>query len=123
MFDRLDQIEKKYDELTQALSSPEIMKDSAKYQKSAKAHAELSEVVGKYREFKDLRRGISESKQMLAEETDAELRAMAQEELAGLEARVGGVEAELKKLLLPKDPNDDKNVVLEIRAGTGGDEA
>ncbi|MDP9267805.1 MAG: peptide chain release factor 1 [Acidobacteriota bacterium] len=123
MYERLDQIEKKYEELTQALSSPEIVTDSAKYQKTAKAHAELTGIVEKYREFKDLRRGISESKQMLAEETDAELRAMAQEELTKLESRVGGVEEEIKKLLLPKDPNDDKNVVLEIRAGTGGDEA
>jgi peptide chain release factor 1 len=123
MFDRLDQIEKKYEELTAALSSPEVMHDSARYQKTAKAHAELSEVVEKYREFKDLRRGIDESKQMLADESDAEMRALAQEELSGLEARVGGVEEELKRLLLPKDPNDDKNVVLEIRAGTGGDEA
>ena len=123
MYERLDQLEKKYDELTQALASPEVMNDSAKYQKTAKAHAELSAVVEKYREFKDLRRGISESKQMLAEETDAELRAMAQEELTQLESRVGAVEAEIKQLLLPKDPNDDKNVVLEIRAGTGGDEA
>ncbi|HTK94770.1 MAG TPA: peptide chain release factor 1 [Terriglobales bacterium] len=123
MFDRLDQIEKKYNELTDALSSPEVMQDSAKYQKTAKAHAEMGAVVEKYREYKDLARGIAESKQMLAEETDAEMRALAQEELSGLEARVGGVEDELKKLLLPKDPNDDKNVVLEIRAGTGGDEA
>src|SRR3954471_14833002 len=123
MFERLEQIEKKYDELTQALSSPEIVTDSGKYQKTAKAHAELTGIVEKYREFKDLRRGISESKQMLAEETDPELRAMAQEELTALEARVGGVEEEIKKLLLPKDPNDDKNVVVEIRAGTGGDEA
>ncbi len=123
MFDRLDQIEKKYDELTQALASPEIMNDSAKYQKTAKAHAELSEVVEKYREFKDLRRGIAESKQMVAEESDAEMKALAQEELTQLESRVGGVEEELKRLLIPKDPNDDKNVVLEIRAGTGGDEA
>jgi len=123
MFDRLEQIEKKYHELTDALASPEVMQDSAKYQKTAKAHAELSEIVERFREYKDLRRGISESRQMLAEEADGELRAMAQEELSKLEARVGGVEEELKRLLLPKDPNDEKNVVLEIRAGTGGDEA
>ncbi|MBI2679067.1 MAG: peptide chain release factor 1 [Candidatus Koribacter versatilis] len=123
MFERLDQLEKKYEELTASLSSPEVMQDSAKYQKTAKAHAELSEIVERYREFKDLQRGVSESKQMLAEETDAELRALAQEELTQLEARVGGVEEEIKALLLPKDPNDQKNVVLEIRAGTGGDEA
>jgi peptide chain release factor 1 len=123
MFERLDQIEKKYEELNHLLSSPEVMNDSARYQKTAKAHAEIAGIVEKYREFKDLRKGIAESKQMLADESDAEMRALAQEELAQLEARVGGVEAELKQLLLPKDPNDDKNVVLEIRAGTGGDEA
>ena len=123
MFERLEQIEKKYDELTQQLASPEVINDSARYQKTAKAHSELSEVVEKYREYKDLKRGIAESKALVAEETDAEMRDYAQEELTKLEARVGGVEEELKTLLLPKDPNDEKNVVLEIRAGTGGDEA
>ncbi len=123
MFERLDQIEARYDELTQALASPEIINDSARYQKTAKAHSEITPVVEKYREYKDLKRGIAESKAVLAEETDAEMRAYAEEELAKLEGRVGGVEEELKVLLLPKAPNDEKNVVLEIRAGTGGDEA
>jgi peptide chain release factor 1 len=123
MFDRLQQLEAKYDELTHALASPEIMADSAKYQKTAKAHSELVSVVEKFREYKDLKRGVDESKAVIAEESDAEMRAYAQEELHKLEARIGGVEQELKQLLLPKDPNDDKNVVLEIRAGTGGDEA
>jgi peptide chain release factor 1 len=123
MFERLDQIEARYEELTEALASPEIVKDSAKYQKSAKAHSELTPIVEKYREYKDLTRGIAESKAVLADESDSEMRAYAEEELAKLEARVGGVEEELKVLLLPKDPNDEKNVILEIRAGTGGDEA
>src|SRR5947209_5631868 len=123
MFERLDSIEKKYDELTAALSSPEVIGDSNKYQKTAKAHAELAEMVEAYREFKDLKRGIDESRQMLADESDAEMRALAQEELTGLEARIGAVEQRLKTLLVPKDPNDQKNVVIEIRAGTGGDEA
>ena len=123
MFERLDQIEARYEELTNALASPDITNDSAKYQKTAKAHSEITPVVEKYREFKDLRRGIAESKALLADETDAEMRAYAEEELAKLEARVGGVEEDLKVLLLPKDPNDEKNVILEIRAGTGGDEA
>ena len=123
MFDRLQQLEAKYEELTQALASPEIMADSAKYQKTAKAHSELASVVEKFREYKDLKRGIDESKAVIAEESDAEMRAYAQEELHKLEERIGGVEQELKQLLLPKDPNDEKNVVLEIRAGTGGDEA
>ncbi|MFY9675547.1 MAG: peptide chain release factor 1 [Terriglobales bacterium] len=123
MFERLEQIEARYDELTNALASPEIVNDSARYQKTAKAHSEIVPVVEKYREYKDLTRGIAESKSLLANETDADMRAYAAEELAKLEARVGGVEEELKVLLLPKDPNDEKNVILEIRAGTGGDEA
>src|SRR5438552_10043861 len=123
MFERLDQIETRYEELTQALASPDIMSDSAKFQKTAKAHSEVSSIVEKYREYKDLKRGIAESKAMLADEKDVEMRAYAQEELDKLEARVGGVEEELKVLLLPKDPNDEKDVILEIRAGTGGDEA
>jgi len=123
MFERLDQIEARYEELTQALASPEIVHDSAKYQKTAKAHSEIAPVVEKYREYKDLKRGIAESKALLADEADADMRAYAEEELAKLEARIATVEEELKVLLLPKDPNDEKNVILEIRAGTGGDEA
>jgi peptide chain release factor 1 len=123
MFERLDQIEAKYEELTHALASPEVIGDSARYQKTAKAHSEIAQIVDKYREYKDLQRGIEESKSMIAEESDPELRAYAQEELTRLEARIAANEAELKLLLVPKDPNDEKNVVLEIRAGTGGDEA
>ncbi len=123
MFERLEQIEARYEELTQALASPETIADSAKYQKTAKAHSEITPVVEKYREYKDLKRGIAESRAMLADESDPEMRAYAQEELERLEPRVTEAEEELKVLLLPKDPNDEKNVILEIRAGTGGDEA
>ena len=123
MFERLTQLEKRYEELTSALASPEIVNDSAKYQKTAKAHSEISGIVEKYREYKDFSKGIAESKAMLADEKDADMRAYAQEELAQLETRVAAVEEDLKVLLLPKDPNDEKNVILEIRAGTGGDEA
>ncbi|MGE5205919.1 MAG: peptide chain release factor 1 [Chlamydiota bacterium] len=123
MFERLDQIESRYQELERSLASPEVIGDSSRYQKAAKAHSELTPVVEKYREYKDLKRGIDESKAVLAEEKDAEMRAYAQEELDKLEERAALVEQELKVLLLPKDPNDEKNVVLEIRAGTGGDEA
>ncbi|MGH9576610.1 MAG: peptide chain release factor 1, partial [Terriglobales bacterium] len=93
------------------------------YQKTARAHSEIAPIVEKYREYKDLKRGIAESKTVIAEEPDAEMRAYAQEELTKLEARLARVEEELKLLLVPRDPNDEKNVVLEIRAGTGGDEA
>ncbi len=123
MFERLDQLESRYDELTRALASPEIVTDSSKYQKTAKAHSELSDIVEKYREYKDLTRGIAESKAVLADEKDPDMRAYAQEELTQLEARVTQVEADLKVLLIPKDPNDEKDIILEIRAGTGGDEA
>jgi peptide chain release factor 1 len=123
MFERLDQIEIRYEELTQALLSPEITNDSAKYQKTARAHSEVAGIVEKYREYKDLKRGIAESKAVLADEKDPEMRAYAEEELAKLDTRIVTVEEDLKVLLLPKDPNDEKNVILEIRAGTGGDEA
>jgi peptide chain release factor 1 len=123
MFERLNQIESKYNELNKALSSAEVINDSSRYQKTAKAHSEVAEIVEKYREYKDLSRGIEESKAMVAEETDAELRTYAQEELARLGERLAQVESDLKLLLVPKDPNDEKNVVVEIRAGTGGDEA
>jgi peptide chain release factor 1 len=123
MFERLDQIETRYEELTQALATPEVITDSSKYQKTAKAHSDIAPIVEKYREYKDLTKGIAESKAVLTDEKDPEMRAYAQEELTKLEARVGAVEAELKVLLLPKDPNDEKDVILEIRAGTGGDEA
>src|SRR6266478_6001930 len=123
MFERLDQIEARYDELTQSLATPEVISDSAKYQKAAKAHSEMSAIVERYREFKDLTRGIAESKAMLVDEADAEMRTYAQEELEKLQQRADQVEQELKVLLVPKDPNDAKNIVLEIRAGTGGDEA
>src|SRR6201981_373439 len=123
MFERLDQIEARYEELTNALASPDIVNDSAKYQKTAKAHAEIAPIVENYREYRDLTKGIAESKAVLADEKDPDMRAYAQEELDRLQARVTGAEEELKVLLLPKDPNDEKNVILEIRAGTGGDEA
>ena len=106
MFERLEQIEAKYEELNQALASPEIVSDSARYQKTAKAHSELTPVVDKYREYKDLSRGIAESKALLDGETDPEMLAYAQEELTQLDKRVHEVEEELKVLLLPKDPND-----------------
>jgi peptide chain release factor 1 len=121
--DKLRSVEAKYDELNQQLADPEVVSDSKRYQKTAKAHAELGELVAKFREYKDLERGISETQAMVREETDAELKAMAEEELARLEGRLASCETELRLLLLPKDPNDERNVILEIRAGTGGEEA
>jgi len=122
--DKLAEIEKKYQELTAQLADPAVLADQALYQKTAKAHSELSEVVEKYREWKSIRKGLEETRGLLAEaSSDAEMKALAHDELADLEKRQAKVEEELKILLLPKDPNDEKNVILEIRAGTGGDEA
>src|SRR5215469_7860657 len=92
MFERLNQIEAKYEELTRALAAPEVIADSSRYQKTAKAHSDLTEIVEKYREYKDLQRGIQESKVIIADESDAELREYAQEELARLEERLAQVE-------------------------------
>jgi peptide chain release factor 1 len=124
MFERLQQLENKFEELTRLLSDPEVIAETAIYQKHAKAHADLALVVAKYREYKEIRKGIDGSRQLLEEsDSEPELKALAQEELIDLESRLPLCEQGLKVLLLPKDPNDEKNVLLEIRAGTGGDEA
>jgi len=123
LFEKLDQIESRYDEMTRELSSPEVLADSARYQKLAKTHAELEEIVGKYREWKGIEKGLEGARQLLAESTDTEMKQLAHEEQRSLDARREVVERELKLLLVPKDPNDEKNVIVEIRAGTGGDEA
>ncbi|HLH33399.1 MAG TPA: peptide chain release factor 1 [Alloacidobacterium sp.] len=122
MFERLEQIASRYEELGEQLASPEIVSDPQKYQKIAKQHRDLEAVVEKYREYKQVETGIADAKSML-NESDADIRAMAEDELAQLEERLPKIEEELKLALLPKDPNDEKNVILEIRAGTGGDEA
>jgi peptide chain release factor 1 len=122
MQDRLEQMEQRYVELQSQFALPEVLNDHEKYQKTAKAIRELEETVEKYRELKAARTGLADAKLML-EENDADLRAMAEEEIAALEPKVPALEEEIKILLLPKDPNDEKNVILEIRAGTGGDEA
>jgi peptide chain release factor 1 len=123
LFEKLDQIEVRYEEMTRELSSAEIHADAGRYQKLAKTHSELGDIVTKYREWKDVQTGLEGARQLLREADDPELKQMAHEEERTLEARRQDVERELKLLLLPKDPNDEKNVILEIRAGTGGDEA
>jgi len=123
LFEKLKHIESKYEELTQQLSSPEVHSDSVRFQKLAKTHAEMAEMVAKYREWKEIEKGLQGAKQLLVETDDAEMKQMAHDEEHQLETRRESVERDLKYLLLPKDPNDDKNVIVEIRAGTGGDEA
>jgi peptide chain release factor 1 len=123
LFEKLHQIETRYDQMTQQLSSAEILSDSARYQKLAKTHAETAEMVAKYREWKQIDKGLQGARQLITEADDAEMKQMAHEEERTLEAQREAVERELKMLLIPKDPNDEKNVIVEIRAGTGGDEA
>src|SRR5580692_8210480 len=122
MQDRLEQMEQRYVDLQSQFALPEVLNDHEKYQKMAKSIREMEATVEKYRELKQARTGLADAKLML-EEPDTDLRAMAEEEIAALEPRVPALEEEIKILLLPKDPNDEKNVILEIRAGTGGDEA
>src|SRR5260370_4749400 len=120
MFERLDQIEARYEELTSALASPDIVNDSAKYQKTAKAHAEIAPMVEKYREYKDLTKGIAASQAMLADEKDADMRAYAQAELTQLASRVRSVADDLKTLLVQTDRNDETHIMIEIRARKTG---
>src|ERR1017187_2808793 len=119
---KLAQLEKRYDELTQLMADPAVISDADQYRKVTKEQAEISEVVGKYREWKDAEDSLSQARAML-QEKDPELRAMAEEEVVRLEPELARIEEEINILLLPRDPKDEKNVVLEIRAGTGGDEA
>lgn len=119
---RLDGMERRFDELTSQMADPVVISDSDAYRKVTKAQSELSDTVGKYREYKHVKHNLDEGRAMLTE-TDPELRQMAQDEVARLAPELEKIEAELKVLLLPKDPLDEKNVVVEIRAGTGGDEA
>src|ERR1700692_3981405 len=121
--DKLDQLGTRYDELTQQLSTQELVSDSSRFQKVAKQHAELSEIVAKHREYKQIEKDLAGAHQMYLESNDSEMKQLAPDEEKQLEARQEIVERELNLLLLPKDPNDEKSVIVEIRAGTGGDEA
>jgi peptide chain release factor 1 len=123
MFDKLRQIEERYRELTRSLADPAVIGQPAAYAKTAKAASELSEVVQKFEEYKQLLGRLEEARHMVAEDADREMREMAQAEVDELAARQGKLEDGLRALIIPKDPNDDKNVFVEIRAGAGGDEA
>ena len=122
MFERLEQIAARYEQLGREMASDEVVNDHERYQKVAKQHRDLEPVVETFRDYQRTKQGIADAQTMLAE-TDPDIRAMAQDELTQLEERLPKIEEELKLKLLPKDPNDEKNVILEIRAGTGGDEA
>lgn len=122
MFAKLESIERRYEELEQELGSPEVYGDPERYKNVAKAHAELRDIVEKYREYNEVYSSLQDNREMLKDE-DPEIRELARQEVEAGESRLPGIEEELKVLLLPKDPLDEKNIILEIRAGTGGEEA
>ncbi len=122
MFEKLGALERQYDELMQRLGTAEMQSDAAEYRKSTKTLAEIEPVVQKYREYRQVQKELEGAEELLRG-SDADMRDLAQEELKGLEEQRESLAAELRILLIPKDPNDDRNVLLEIRAGTGGDEA
>ncbi|HEU4403075.1 MAG TPA: peptide chain release factor 1 [Candidatus Polarisedimenticolia bacterium] len=120
MLERLDNLEQKFDQLAHQMGDPALVSDQERYRQTTKNYHELEKVILKYREYKDVARQIRETQALLGDE---EMKAMAREELTALEARRDALTAELRALLLPKDPNDERNVIVEIRAGTGGEEA
>lgn len=120
---KLAEIEKAYEDLTAQISSPEVISDVKTYAKLMKQHRNLGEIVEKYREVKKIKEDLESAKSLLEETEDEELRQLASAEIRELEGKLPKAEEELKILLLPKDPNDEKNVILEVRAGTGGEEA
>ena len=122
MFDKLIGVENRFSELEQMLGDPKVLKDRNALQKLSKEHAELGKIVAVYREYKQVSKDL-EGTQELLREGNHELRAMAQEEVHNLEGQLKALEKKLNLLLIPKDPLDEKNILLEIRAGTGGEEA
>lgn len=123
MFDKLNFIEEKFEDLSQKISDPDVISDQPTWQKFIKEHASIKPIVDKYREYKEVKSGIEEARDILKDSKDNELKEMAKMEMEELECQVEPLEDELKILLLPKNPNDEKNVIVEIRAGAGGDEA
>lgn len=122
MWDKLSEVERRFEEVGEQLSQPETIKNRQLFQKLSKEHAELSEIVATFRAFRKAREELAESRELL-QSGDAEMMALAREEVKLLEGEIEGLEKRLQMLLLPKDPNDEKNVILELRAGAGGDES
>lgn len=120
MFDNLDAVEKNYEELTKKISDPEVISNQNEWRKMMKEQSDLEPIVQKYREYKNVQKELEEAKEML---NDRELKELAEEEMLAAKEKLPVLEEELKMLLIPKDPDDEKNVICEIRAGAGGDEA
>ena len=123
MLDKLHAVEEKYRELESLISDPAVLADMVKWQRLSREHAQLAPVVEKYREYKKVREGLLEAKAIFDDNPDADMRRLAEDEIAELRPRLEALERELPILLLPKDPNDAKNVIVEIRGGVGGEEA
>ncbi|MBS4178046.1 peptide chain release factor 1 [Lederbergia citrea] len=123
MYDKLQYVEERYDKLNELLSDPEIVSDAAKLREYSKEQSAIAETVEVYREYKEVQTQYKEAKEMLDDKMDAEMREMVKEEIGELEDRIEELDGRLKILLVPKDPNDDKNVIMEIRGAAGGDEA
>ncbi|MDR1663815.1 MAG: peptide chain release factor 1 [Clostridiales bacterium] len=123
MFDKLEELENKYLSLSQSVSDPSVIADTNRWRGLMKEHNDLTPIIEKHREYKKTKQDIEDAKEMLNESGDEELRQMAKEELKSAQERLDDISQELKLLLLPKDPNDEKNVIVEIRGGAGGDEA
>ena len=123
MFDRLEDLLIRFEEIMSELNEPSVINDQARFQKLMKEQSDLQPIVDAYKEYKDCKQTVEDSLVMLGEESDEEMREMLKEELNDAKKRIEELEHELKILLLPKDPNDEKNVIVEIRAGAGGDEA
>jgi peptide chain release factor 1 len=122
MFEKLKGVEERFLEIEKQLSDPEIVNDRQAYQKLIRKHAELNKIVSAFKEYQKVLQGIEDSTELL-QDSDPEIKNLAREELSALNQNKNRFEEDLKKLLLPRDPNDDKNVIVEIRAGTGGEEA
>ena len=123
MFDKLEALEERFENLSVKISDPEVIADQKTWRQYCKDHSDLTPIVNKYREYKKAKQTIADDKQMLAEGQDKDFEELIKAELAEAEDSLEEISQELKILLLPKDPNDDKNVIVEIRGGTGGDEA
>ena len=123
MFDRLQSVEDRYEKLNELLSDPQIINDSKKLREFSKEQSDIQETVQTYRQYKETREQLQDAKAMLEEKLDADMREMVKEEVNELEAQIEELEGKMKLLLVPKDPNDDKNVIMEIRGAAGGDEA
>ncbi|NLM12464.1 MAG: peptide chain release factor 1 [Epulopiscium sp.] len=123
MFDRLEEILKKYELLSEKISDPEVISNQSEWQKMMKEYSDLRPLVEKYKEYKATKEAIEEANMLLEDNLEEDFRQLVKEELAENKAKIVGIEEELKILLLPKDPNDEKNVIVEIRGGAGGDEA